>query len=180
MAIMRRELPSGVVRMDQPRRRRPLLSHPLATAVIGILLVVIMYQLLSGALFWAGIKFDDFRYGYPRTTSLDGYVGFGESTGQPSHIIAINLHRQIEALVISGDDPSHVLVIKGPYLYDANGDYAPVTVRLIDVTGDGYPDLVLTVEQQRLIFVDQPQLRSFRPILPAELAQANKVLGGVR
>ena len=175
MALMRRELPSGTIRMKP--RRRGLRSHPMSSAILATLAVLVAYQLLSSAVFWVQLRLDDLRYGYPRSSQLDGYVGFGEANGLPTHFIALNLHRQVMIYAIAGRDPTHVLTIKGPYLFGTTEQYAPVRLRLIDVTGDGYPDLVLDVDHQHVVYVDEPQLGTFRPLLPQERAAAARVLG---
>ncbi len=175
MAIMRRELPSGTVRMRP--RREGFWAHPFSSAFLAALAVLVAYQLLSGAVFWAKLRLDDLRYGYPRSYQIDGYVGFGESNGLPTHFVALNLHRQIMIYAIAGDDPTRVLTIKGPYLYGADEEYSPVTLRLVDVNADGYPDLVLNVDRQQIVYVDQPAQRAFRPLLPQERAAAARALG---
>ncbi len=178
MAMLRREMPSGLVRMDAvPRRRQGFLTHPFATAALGVAAVIVAYQLLSGALFWVQLRLDDLRYGYPRSTQMDAYVGFGESSGLPTHFIALNLHRQIVVMYLSGDEPTRPHVLKGPYLYGPDQEYAPVTLRVVDVTGDGYPDLVVTVDHQRVVYVDVPSRAEFRPLLPAEYAAVDRILG---
>lgn len=183
MAIMRRELPSGVVPMRNPEPERHhggFWSHTLVSAAIAAVAVVVAYQVLAGALFWARVKVDDFRYGYPRSYQIDGYVGYDESNGQPTHFIALNLHRQVMVMIVAGDDPTHVTTLKGPYLYGADQEYTPVTLRLIGVNSDGYPDLVLNVAQQQVVWVDQPRQARFRPLLPAEHAAAMRALGAAQ
>ena len=175
MALMRRELPSGTIRMKP--RRRGLGTHPLSSAILATLAILVAYQLLGSAVFWAQLRLDDLRYGYPRSCQVDGYVGFGDANGLPTHFIALNLHRQVMIYAIAGSDPTHVLTIKGPYLFGANEQYAPVRLRLIDVTGDGYPDLILDVDRQHVVYVDEPQLGTFRPLLPQERAATARVLG---
>lgn len=176
MSLMRRELPSGAVRMRA--RRQHTGSRWLTTASLALLGLLVSYQLFSSAAFWARIKFDDLRYGYPRSYQIDGFVGYGESNGLPTHIVALNLHRQVLVLVIPGDDPAHVTTLKGPYLYGADEEYSPVTLRLVDVTGDGYPDIVLNVDNQTVVWVDQPHRARFRPLLPQEQAAATRALRG--
>ena len=175
MALMRRELPSGTIRMKP--RRRGLRTHPMSSAILATLAVLVAYQLLSSAVFWVQLRLDDLRYGYPRSCQLDGYVGFGEVNGLPTHFIALNLHRQVMIYAIAGSDPTHVLTIKGPYLFGTNAQYVPVRLRLIDVTGDRYPDLVLDVDHQHVVYVDEPRLGTFRPLLAQERAAAARVLG---
>lgn len=176
MAVMQREVPNGTVRM-RPRRSGAW-SHPVTSAALCAIAVVVAFQVLSGLMFWAQVKIDDVRYGFPRSYQTDGYVGFGESNGQPTHFVALNLHRQVVVLAVAGDDPTHVVTIKGPYLYGVRDEYTPVTLRLVDVTGDGYPDLVLGVDHQQLIYVDEPRLGTFRPLALQERAAASQALGG--
>lgn len=170
MSLMRRELPSAAVRM---RGRRHHVGNKLLTTVsLALLGLLVSYQLFASAAFWARVKLDDLRYGYPRSYQIDGYIGYGESNGLPTHFVALNLHRQVIVLVIPGDAPAHVTTLKGPYLYGTDEEYAPVTLRLVDVTGDGYPDLVLNVDHQQLVWVDQPHRASFRLMSPRERAAA--------
>src|SRR5437763_924286 len=175
MALMRREVPSGMIRMKP--RRRGLRSHPLSSAILATLAILVAYQLLGSAVFWAQLRLDDLRYGYPRSCQVDGYAGFGEANGLPTHFIALNQHRKVMIYAIAGSDPSHVLTIKGPYLFGDHAAYAPVRLRLLDVTGDGYPDLVLDVDHQHVVYVDEPRLGTFRPLLPQERAATARVLG---
>lgn len=175
MSLMRRELPSGAVRMRARRQR--LGTRLLTSAALAALAVLVLYQLISSVAFWAQVKFDDLRYGYPRSYQVDGYIGYGESNGLPTHFMALNLHRQVVVLVVPGDNPTHVTTLKGPYLYGSDQEYAPVTLRLVDVTADGYPDLVLSVNHQRMVWVDQPHHSAFRPLLPQERATAARILG---
>lgn len=175
MAVMQREVPNGTVRM-RPRQERSW-SSPVISAALCAVAVVVAFQVLSGALFWAQVKIDDLRYGFPRSYQTDGYVGFGESNGLPTHFIAMNLHRQVVIMAIAGDDPTHVQTIKGPYLYGTQEEYTPVTLRLVDVTGDGYPDLVVNVDHQQIVYVDEPRQGTFRPLLPQERGAAARVLG---
>src|ERR687885_763696 len=173
MALMRRELPSGTIRMKP--RRPGLRTHPMSSALLATLAVLVAYQLLSSAVFWVQLRLDDLRYGYPRSCQLDGYVGFGGTKCPPTPFITPNLPRQVMIYAIAGSDPTHVLTIKGPYLFGTNEQYAPVRLRLIDVTGDGYPDLIVDVDHQHVVYVDEPRLGTFRPLLSQERAATARV-----
>jgi len=197
MSVMRRETPSGLIRMrddvggvgrrphpaglvnvEAPTARATSWTHMASTGVLILLAIVVGYQLLSGVVNWTHVKIDDVRYGYPRSYQTDGFVGFGESNGQPTHFVALNFHKQIEVYIVPGDDPSHVTVLKGPSLFGAADDYAPVTMKLVDVNQDGYPDLVVSVDNQQAVFIDEPKRGTFRALAPSERPQAQAVLGG--
>lgn len=177
-ALGRRPRPVELVNVAQPHSRAAFWTRPASTAILLVLAIVVGYQLLSGVVNWSHIKLDDLRYGYPRSFQTDGFVGFGESNGLPTHFVALNLHKQIEIYIIPGDDPTHVRVIKGPSLFGAADDYAPVALRLVDVNQDGYPDLVVSVDNQQAVFIDEPNLGTFRALKPVERQQAQAVLGG--
>src|SRR5215217_767946 len=71
-------------------------------AVTLIFAAVAIYILVSIMLGKAQVVIDDFRYGRPRTTQLDAFVGHEETSGQPTHLLAINLNRQATILELPG------------------------------------------------------------------------------
>src|SRR5579885_2676048 len=134
MAMMRREVPSGLVRMG-PKRRTGRLAPAVTTAGLVAVAVFVAFQLASTVALWVQIKVGDLQYGYPRSVQLEGYLGFHETTGRPSHFVAINLHRQ-------------VLVV-----------YMP---------GDGYPDVVASVDGRQVAWIGDPRAGRPRAPLPGE------------
>jgi hypothetical protein len=165
-----------VSRPLKPQRRNPLagglreaLSSWGAAALTYLLLLVLGYLLLTPILAWGQRRLDDMRYGFPRTTQIDGFVGHNESSGAPTHLIAINLHRQISVLAIPGGDTAKVQALEGPYLVGADGEYVVPRLSLEDVTGDGNVDLLLQVREEVVVYVNDNG--SFRLITPAERAQ---------
>src|SRR5262245_22712505 len=137
MAMMRREVPSGLVRVH-PRRSSRRWPRVVTTVGLVAIAVFVAYQLAATVTLWAQIKVNDLRFGYPRSVQREGYLGYREATGRPSHLVAMNLHRQVLVVYMPGDDPLHPTVLRGPYLTGANAQFQPVTLRLVDVTGDGY------------------------------------------
>lgn len=150
-------------------RMRHALSSWWTTALAYLLLLIVGYLLLTPVFAWGQRRLDDIRYGFPRTTQLDGFVGHNESGGEPTHLVALNLRRQISVLEIPGGDPSKVQVLPGPYLVGADGEYVVPRLSLEDVTGDGNVDLLLQVREELVVYVNENG--SFRLITPAERAR---------
>ena len=145
------------------------LSSWWATALTYILMLALGAILLTATITWSQRRLDDLRYGFPRTTQIDGFVGHNETGGTPTHLIAINLDRQISVLELPGGDPSKVQVLTGPYLFGADGEYAVPQLSLEDLTQDGSPDLLLQIRGEVVVYVNENG--SFRLITPAERAQ---------
>ncbi len=65
-------------------------AHRLLYFVIGMLLMLALWIGLTQLVIWATNQINTVKYGYPRTYQVDAYVGHNESTGVPSHCIALN------------------------------------------------------------------------------------------
>jgi hypothetical protein len=156
----RTALPGGV---------RQALSSWRTAALTYVLLLVLGYLLLTPVFAWGQRRLDDLRYGLPRVTQLDGFVGHGEVSGEPTHLIALNLHGQISVLEIPGGDPAKVQAIAGPYLVGADGQYVVPHLSLADANGDGQADLLLQVREEIVVYINENG--TFRLITPAERAR---------
>jgi hypothetical protein len=156
-------------RIPLPGGLREALSSGRTAVLTYLLLLFLGYLLLTPVLGWGQRRLDDLRYGYPRTTQLDGFVGHNESGGEPTHLIAINLHRQISVLEIPGGDTAKVQALAGPYLVGADGEYAVPRLSLQDINGDGNVDLLLGVRDEVVVYVNENG--AFRLITPAERAR---------
>jgi hypothetical protein len=152
-------LPSGV---------RPAPSW-WTTALLYILVLVLGYLLITPIIGWGQHRLDDIRHGFPRTTQVDGFVGHGEEGGLPTHLIALNLQRQVSILEIPGGDPGKVQALIGPYLVGADGEYVTPYLSLQDMNGDGRVDLLLQVREEIIVYINDNG--SFRLITPAERAR---------
>ena len=117
--------------------------------VLGMLCACLLLWVGQNLWMWGNTVSDDLRYGRPRTTQVDQFVGH-ETNQTPSHFVAINMKGQIYVIEIPGGSPntSHLLI--GPRLYGAGADLAPAT---LSFTGDvHHPDLVITVQTIQVRF----------------------------
>jgi len=126
-----------------------------AYIVTGLLALLAIYVLLSSVIGWAGVLYDDVRYGRPRTFHLTANVGRPEEASAPSHLIAMNLDRQVVILEIPGGDATKTRALPGPYLFGAGEDLTPVTMRLADVNGDSANDLVVRVKDEEMVYINR-------------------------
>jgi hypothetical protein len=156
-------------RVTLPGEMRQALSSWWAAALTYLLLLVLGYLLLTPVFAWGQRRLDDLRYGFPRSTQLDGLVGHDEAGGEPTHVIALNLRGQVSILELPGGDPAKTRAIVGPYLVGADGPYVVPRLSLGDVNGDGQPDLLLQVREEIVVYINENG--TFRLMTPAERAQ---------
>jgi hypothetical protein len=101
----------------QPQRTGSLLhqwirhraGHPLVLVGVGMLVTVLLVLVSQVVVPWAMKTADDVRYGYPRTTQEDHYVGH-EQGGTPSHFVAMNLQGQITVVELPGESQRGAVV----------------------------------------------------------------------
>ena len=150
-----------VMEERRTRRRLPLLAIFLGMAVAAILAVG-----LSSFGAWWQMHQNDVQYGRPRTFQFDAVVGHGDSPANPTHFIIINLDRHVEVIEFPGGDGTHARMYLGPTLFGDGQDLTPVTAEVRDVNGDGKPDLILHIQDQRIVFINDGTM--FRPLKPGE------------
>src|SRR5215472_11336041 len=136
--------------------------HPLFFLGVGMLATLALIAVLSMVTSWFTTTLNDLRYGRPRTFQIDAYVGQNESPGTPSHFLAVNLHGRIEIIELPGGDASHARIYIGPQLYGADADLIPVTLSFIDVNSDKKPDMIITFQGTRVVFINDQG--GFRPL----------------
>ncbi len=123
--------------------------------ITGILALLAVYVLVSSVISTGRTLMDDIKYGRPRTFHLTANVGRAEEANAPTHLVAMNLERQVVILEIPGGDANRVRTLPGPYLFGAREDLTPVTMRLADVNGDSAPDLVVRVKNEEMVYLNR-------------------------
>lgn len=151
----------SVTGRDLHNERRPHVNlgvknvSSVAYGVTGMLALLAIYLLLSSLVSWGQVVIDDVRYGRPRTFHLTANVGRAEEASAPTHMIAMNLDRQVVVLEIPGGDSMKTRALPGPYLFGSGEDLTPVTMRLADVNSDDAPDLVVQVKNEEMVYINR-------------------------
>ena len=122
----------------------------LRIAIFALLGVVLVNLLVVRGQTWV----DDVRYGRPRTMQLSAFVGHNERPGQPTHFVAMNLNRRVVVIELPGGDSTKAQTLQGPYLFGANEDLTPVTLRAQDINNDTKGDLVIAVKNEEIIYIN--------------------------
>jgi hypothetical protein len=149
-------------------------AHPLLYLGVGMIAMLALWTLLTSAIGWWNTTWDDLHYGRPRTFQIDAFVGHNETTGTPSHFIAINLNGRIEIIEFPGGDGSKARIYLGPQLYGTGDDLIPVTLSFADVNGDHLPDMIIHFQTSRIVFINDQG--GFRPLRPGERVPVQQFL----
>ena len=135
-------------------------------------MIIVMLSLIIGTLSgWVGTIVNDVRYGRPRVSHLSARVGHEGDQNFNTEFMAINLNRRVVVLEFPGGDASQARTIVGPYLFGAGEDLTPVTLDTLDVNADQRPDLLVTIKNEQLVYINQPD--GFRMITAAEQGSLN-------
>ncbi len=157
------------VPQTKPQRQRRgwgIRAHPLLYLGVGMIFMLALWAGLQWLGSWWQLHQDDVTYGRPRTYQFDAVFGHSDSAANPTHIIIVNLNRHVIVIELPGGDPTHARIYSGPTLFGDGQDLTPVTGKAIDVNGDGKLDLVLFIQDQRIVFINGGS--EFRPLRPGE------------
>ena len=139
---------------------------PLIAVIVGMLVMAAFVVALSAIGSWWQVHQEDVTYGRPRTFQIDAVVGHNDSPSNPSHFIFVNLNRHVVIIELPGGDSTHARIYNGPTLFGDGQNLTPVTAEFRDVTGDGKPDMIVHIQDQRLVFINDGT--QFRPLQPGE------------
>ena len=163
---------SSALRPVAEARKQSL--HPLLYLGVGMLFTVSILTAVIVVSSWISTTLDDLHYGRPRMFQIDAYVGHGESPGNPSHFIALNLHGRIEIIEFPGGDATHARIYLGPQLYGPGADLTPVTLSFQDVNGDHLSDMIVHFQGTQVVFINEAG--GFRPARPDEQPRIEQFL----
>ena len=138
-----------VVHYQNPPMQKRAWLIPAGMGMIATLVLIVIVSWVWNV--WTAHQ-TDVAYGYPRIWQTDAVVGHNDSDQHPSHFIFENLHGRVLIIEISGGDPTHSRIYVGPTLVGNGADQAPVTGSFDDETGKGTIDMVVHVEDQRIVF----------------------------
>jgi hypothetical protein len=139
---------------------------PLIAALLGMVVTAALIVSFSAIGNWWQIHQDDVTYGRPRTFQTDAVVGHNDSLANPSHFIFINLNRHVVIIELPGGDAAHARIYSGPTLFGNGQDLTPITAEFKDVNGDGKLDMIVMIQDQRLVYINTGT--EFRPLQPGE------------
>lgn len=167
MAVRSQEMRSTTVRSSMVRSNNtvnrprtvsltPSISlHSFAYIVTVVLALLAVYAVMGNIVAWGQVKIDDLRYGNPRTFHLDAVVGHNDGNGTPTHLVAMNMNRQVIILEMPGGDASKIRTLVGPYLFGANEDKTPILMRLEDLNQDGSQDLIVSIKNEEIVYLNR-------------------------
>jgi hypothetical protein len=171
MAVRSQEMRNTTARAGSVQSR-PLIAtpsislHSIAYIATSVLALIAIYAIMGNVLTWGRSHIDDLRYGTTRTVHLDAVVGHEDGAGTPTHFVAMNLNRQVVIIEIPGGDPSKTRTLTGPYLFGAGEDKTPVLLRLEDLNRDGSKDLIVSVKNEEIVYVNKDG--QFQPLTAEE------------
>lgn len=140
--------------------------HWLLPLGVGMIAMLVLWMVGASVVAWGIQRYNDYRYGNPRTYQTDAVVGHNDSVKHPSHFIAVNLNRQAVVIELMGGDPAKSVSYVAPvYIAGNGGELAPVTLEFRDVTSDKKPDMIIHIQLpgQDQIFIFINEGTKFRP-----------------
>jgi hypothetical protein len=148
-----------------PRQRRRI--HWSLVFGIGMAAMLSLWVLGTLLVAWWSVTQDDWHYGRPRTFQIDAVVGHNnDSERSPSHFIALNFRSHIQIIEFPAGDTTKAKIYQGLPLYGDGEDLAVVTITFKDVNGDGKPDMIISVANTHIAYMNENG--QFRPLKPGE------------
>ncbi len=155
------------MKVEKKVARKHFRMHWLFLVGVGMIAALVLWLLATSVLAWSMQRYDDIRYGMPRTSHTDWVVGHNDSPAHPSHFIAVNQNHQAIVIEFMGGDPGKSEIYVAPVTIEGdNSNLVPITVDFKDVTGDNKVDMIIHIHllnkpEQISVFVNTGT--KFRP-----------------
>ena len=125
-----------------PRAKKRHFWHWVVAFGVTMIGMILLSLLLRGAWSRGTEIYNTLRYGMPRTTQVDAYVG--QETGKtPSHFIAENLRGRVLIIEYPNGDVQHARIIVGPQIAGSDADQVPVLLSFVDRNGNHHKDMLV-------------------------------------
>lgn len=144
-----------------PQQRQKRL-HWLFYVGCGAMASLALWIAGSTALSWLQVQHDNSVYGYPRTYQIDVNVGHQGV----SHFTVENLNGDILVMELHPSDLAETHLYQGPLFSGPGADDYVATISFKDVNGDGKPDMIIAVNNQRYVLMNDGT--GFRPSTPSD------------
>jgi hypothetical protein len=151
----------SVHRQQQQQPSVPRVNWKLSVGT-GMLLMALLWILATAAISLAHTLHDQWTYGYPRTFQIDQDVRHGGV----SHFTVENLHGHILIIETPVNHLANAKVYAGPVFSCSTCDTLVATVSFQDLTGNGLPDMIIAVNNQRFVLLNTGS--AFRDPTPAD------------
>ncbi len=132
-------------------------SSPHWMTIIGLtmtamIVLLLFFQLVSQ---WWSTTANDLRYGRPRVTQMDAFVGHEAGGKTPTHFIALNFHAQVEIIEFPGGDARHARIYMGPKITGEGADLTPILLSFADRNNDHLPDMIVQFGGIEVLYLNQ-------------------------
>ncbi len=154
--VLHTEPPPHLLQLAPGRASRPVRGvHWLVPFGLGMLVMVLLVLGTN----WVDTTWHAWQlnttYGMPRTFQTDSVVGHnGDSPAHPSHFTFQNVQGKITIIEFPAGDATKAIVYTGPPIIGENAESVPVTGSFADMNGDGKPDMVVQVMNQRFVYLN--------------------------
>lgn len=108
----------------------------------SMVVFVLLAWLVQGAWSWGSALADDLRYGRPRTTHVQAFVGHEKGTSV-SQFVAVNIDGQARVIEFPGGDSSHAMLYLGPHMSGPESELAPVQLLFVNGSDAKHPDMII-------------------------------------
>lgn len=121
---------------------------------IGMSVLALVLILVNVVVPWIVDRENDLIYGSPRVYHTAAVVGHDDAPNHPTLFVAMNLQGEVGVIEVPGGDYRKARELTGPHLFGADQAKVPVRVHVGDVNKDGKLDLVVTIRDEEVLYIN--------------------------